>query len=198
MNTKSKVTFSVDLNKDPDEIFEEIKLRIERELKRKGSGDKTSAFLEKLHEISNEHVSTDFLTTNDLIRGLAPFASPAMKGRILDSSPTGRRKTISMNKELFDQICELLAKPNSNKAAIARKTGASVVQVRKIATGGYDKKYKGLKLPSIEKSTSTPPKLTAKPKLPSSPLKPPSPSFRPVIKKERSVTRPPMRLVKPS
>ena len=48
MNTKSKVTFSVDLNKDPDEIFEEIKLRIERELKRKGSGDKTSAFLAKV------------------------------------------------------------------------------------------------------------------------------------------------------
>ncbi|MDG1138428.1 MAG: hypothetical protein P8N49_02780 [Opitutales bacterium] len=198
MNTKSKVTFSVDLNKDPDQIFEEIKLRIERELKRKGSGDITSAFLEKLHEICNEHVSSDFQTTNDLIRGLAPFASPAMKDRILDSSPTGRRKTISMDKELYDQICELLAKPDSNKAAIARKTGASVVQVRKIATGGYDKKYKGLKLPKVENSTPAQPKLTSKPKLPLTPPKPPSPSFRPVIKKDRSVTRPPMRLVKPS
>ena len=147
MSTKSKVTFSVDLNKDPDELFEEIKLRIEREMKRKGSADRTCAFLEKLHEISNEHTGSTFESTNDLIRALADFASPAMKSRVLDSSPTGRRKTISMNKELYEQICAQLAKPNPNKAAIARKTGVSVVQVRKIASGGYDKKYDKTQLP---------------------------------------------------
>ena len=46
-----------------------------------------------------------------------------------------------MNKELFEQIADLLSKPNPNKAEIARKTGVSVVQVRKVAFGGYDKKY---------------------------------------------------------
>lgn len=200
MSTKSKVTFSVDLNKDPDELFEEIKLRIEREIKRKGSGDRTSAFLEKLHEISNEHIDSDFSTTNDLIRALAPFASPAMKSRIMDSSPTGRRKTVSMNKELYEQICSLLAKPNPNKAAIARTTGVSVVQVRKIASGGYDKKYKGTKLPEADKPGLPLPQLkpTPRPKLPLSPPKPPAPGLRPVLKKDRSVTRPPMRMIKPS
>ena len=35
----------------------------------------------------------------------------------------------------------MLAEPNPNKAAISRETGVSVVQVRKVATGGYDQKY---------------------------------------------------------
>ena len=120
MSKKSKVTFSVDLDKDPDLIFEEIKLWIERELKKKGSGDKRSAFLSKLHEISNEHIKTSFKTSNDLIRALAEFASPKMRDRIFDSSPTGRRKTISMSQELYDQILSLLSKPKSNKADLLR------------------------------------------------------------------------------
>ena len=46
-----------------------------------------------------------------------------------------------MNKEIYDEIQTLLAKPNPNKAAIARETGVSVVQVRKVAEGGYDSKF---------------------------------------------------------
>ena len=46
-----------------------------------------------------------------------------------------------MNKELFEQISKLLNVKNPNKAKIARQTGVSVVQVRKIASGGYDKKF---------------------------------------------------------
>jgi hypothetical protein len=190
MSTKSKVTFSVDLNKDPDELFEEIKLRIEREIKRKGSGDRTSAFLEKLHEISNEHIDSDFSTTNDLIRALAPFASPAMKSRIMESSPTGRRKTVSMNKELYEQICSLLAKPNPNKAAIARKTGVSVVQVRKIASGGYDKKYNKSKL-SLAKPTGKNEQAKLKLSTPPSPV-----AQRPsnISQRTASVTQPPIKV----
>jgi len=190
MSTKSKVTFSVDLNKDPDELFEEIKLRIEREMKRKGSADRTFAFLEKLHEISNEHTGSTFENTNDLIRALADFASPAMKSRVLDSSPTGRRKTVSMNQELYEQIRALLAKPNANKAAIARKTGVSVVQVRKIASGGYDKKYNKAKLPLVNPTGKNE---QAKLKLST----PPSPvAQRPsnVSQRPASVTQPPFKV----
>ena len=61
--------------------------------------------------------------------------------RFLNTSPSGRRKTISMSKEIFQQIKSLLAEPNPNKAAIARETGVSVVQVRKVADGGYDGKF---------------------------------------------------------
>jgi len=188
MSKKSRITFSVDLDKDPDLIFEEIKLRIERELKRKGSSDKQAALLSVMHEVCNEHTGSDFASTNDLIRALADFASPKMKARILDSSPTGRRKTISMNQEMFDQITSLLALPDANKAAIARKTGVSVVQVRKVAFGGYDKKYgKG-------KKVTLTPKLPEERTTPRLPIQPPKPPLQNLIRKERSVTRPPMRL----
>ena len=193
MSKKTKVTFSVDLDKDPDVIFEEIKLRIERELNRKGSSDKNAAFLSKLHEISNEHIDSSFKNTNDLIHALAEFATPKMRERIFDSSPTGRRKTISMNKELYEQISSLLSKPNSNKADIARKTGVSVVQVRKVAFGGYDRKYgnkSSLPTPAKELPPSPVTKTDEQVQLPLTPPKPlPSP-----IKKVRSVTRPPMRM----
>ena len=49
-----------------------------------------------------------------------------------------------MDKETYDRIQTLLAKPNPNKAGIARETGVSVVQVRKVADGGYDKKFGGV------------------------------------------------------
>ena len=50
-------------------------------------------------------------------------------------------KTISMNRETFHSVKNLLSKPQPNKAAIAREIGVSVVQVRKVASGGYDKKF---------------------------------------------------------
>ncbi len=196
MSKKSKVTFSVDLDKDPDLIFEEIKLWIERELKKKGSDDKSSAFLSKLHEISNEHIKTSFKTTNDLIRALAEFASPKMRDRIFDSSPTGRRKTISMSQELYDQIQSLLSKPKSNKADIARKTGVSVVQVRKVAFGGYDERYGKPKystsvLTSVEKEG-----FSGQADLPLPQVESPrAPESQPDQDISRTVTRPPMRPV---
>ena len=196
MSKKSKVTFRVDLDKDPDLIFEEIKLWIERELKKKGSGDKNSAFLSKLHEIANEHIKTSFKTTNDLIRALAEFASPKMRDRIFDSSPTGRRKTISMSQELYDQIQSLLSKPKSNKADIARKTGVSVVQVRKVAFGGYEGRYGKPKpsaavLTSVGKEVSSLQTDLPLPKIES----PPAPEKDPDQNISRSVTRPPVRPV---
>ena len=48
-----------------------------------------------------------------------------------------------MSKDAYDEIKKLLAQPNPNKAAIARQTGVSVVQVRKVADGGFDKKFGG-------------------------------------------------------
>ena len=194
MNKKSKVTFSVDLDKDPDIIFEEIKLWIERELNKKGSDDKSLAFLSKLHEISNEHIKTSFKTTNDLIRALAEFASPKMRDRIFDSSPTGRRKTISMSQELYDQIQSLLSEPKSNKADIARKTGVSVVQVRKVAFGGYEKKYGKSKhfssvTTSVAKKTSLRQTDLPLPQIET----PPVPENQNTPRISRTVTRPPMR-----
>ena len=62
-----------------------------------------------------------------------------------------------MNKEIFDEIKDLLAQPNPNKAAIARQTGVSVVQVRKVATGGYDNKFGGESSP-VKSPSSTGPK----------------------------------------
>ena len=195
MSKKSKVTFTVDLDKDPDLIYEEIKLWLERELKKKGSDDKSSAFLSKLHEICNEHIKANFKTTNDLIRALAEFASPKMRDRIFDSSPTGRRKTISMSQELYDQIQSLLSKPKSNKAEIARKTGVSVVQVRKVAFGGYEKKYGKGKATATKSSSNAKKVPSGQTDLPLTPIgKPPVP-VKPRPKIQRSVTRPPMRLV---
>ena len=43
--------------------------------------------------------------------------------------------------EIYQKIKTLLSEPNPNKAAIAREVGVSVVQVRKVAVGGYEKKF---------------------------------------------------------
>lgn len=64
-----------------------------------------------------------------------------------------------MSPELFEEIKSKLAQPNSNKAAIARETGASVVQVRKVANGGFDAKFassRGVKAIKSVKSDPTP------------------------------------------
>ena len=96
-----------------------------------------------MHEKVNEEIGTDYRSINDLIRALTQFANPKLKEKISSSSASGRRVTISMTKDLFEDIKSKLANPNPNKAAIARETGASVVQVRKVASGGYDAKFSG-------------------------------------------------------
>jgi len=118
-----------------------VALGAEREHKKIHTKKKVDVFLSKLHEIVNEHTGLRLSSTNHLIRALAPHSTPALQGKLARTSPTGRRKTISMTKELFEQISKLLNVKNPNKAKIARQTGVSVVQVRKIASGGYDKKF---------------------------------------------------------
>ena len=136
----TKLTFDVDFNKDPEEILKEIQERAKAEVAKRESKIKYASFLSKLHEKVNEEIGTEFKSINDLIRALTQFANPKLKEKI-SSSETGRRVTISMTGELFQEIKSKLALPNPNKAAIARETGASVVQVRKVASGGYDQKF---------------------------------------------------------
>ena len=151
----TKISFDVDFNQDPEKILKEIQKRAEAEVAKRESKEKESAYLSNLHEVVNKEIGTDYKNINALIRALTKYATPSVRDKILTTSPSGRRKTISMNKEIYDQIQSLLSKPNPNKAAIARETGASVVQVRKVAEGGFDKKYGGLttsgKAPPIPK-----------------------------------------------
>jgi hypothetical protein len=137
----TKLSLDLDFTKSPEEVFAEIKKRTEQEYKKFHTKKKVDVFLSQLHEIVNEHTGLRLSGTNDLIRALTPHSTPALQDKLSRTSPTGRRKTISMTKELFEQISGLLNAKNSNKAKIARRTGVSVVQVRKIASGGYDKKY---------------------------------------------------------
>ncbi len=148
----TKLTFDIDFNKDPEEILREIQERAKEEVAKRESKEKTKIYLSNLHKRVNEDLGTKYASINDLIRALSAHANPKSRSKTQAISPTGRRITISMNKEIFDEIKDLLAQPNPNKAAIARQTGVSVVQVRKVATGGYDNKFEGessLDKPSI-------------------------------------------------
>jgi len=139
----TKLTFDVDFSEDPEKILKQIQDRAKAEVEKRESKDKVSAYLSKLHEKVNEDISSEYKSTTDLIKALTPFASPALKDKLSSTSASGRRKTISMDKATFDKIKELLTESNPNKAAIGRETGVSVVQVRKVASGGYDKKFEG-------------------------------------------------------
>jgi hypothetical protein len=168
----TKLTFDVDFNKDPEEILKEIQERAKAEVAKRESKIKYASFLSKLHEKVNEEIGTEFKSINDLIRALTQFANPKLKEKI-SSSETGRRVTISMTSELFHEIKSKLSLPNPNKAAIARETGASVVQVRKVASGGYDQKFADEKSSNSSNSPSQAASLP-KPDLPAPSL--PSPT----------------------
>ena len=155
----TKLTFDVDFTKDPEEILQEIQERAKAEVAKRESKIKSAAFLSNLHEKVNQEIGTDFKTVNDLIRALTAYANPKLRDKISSTSPSGRRVTISMSKELFEEIKSKLSQPNSNKAAIARETGASVVQVRKVANGGFDAKFassKNVKAHQSLKSETSP------------------------------------------
>ncbi|MDG1326454.1 MAG: hypothetical protein P8P49_11865 [Opitutales bacterium] len=137
----TKISFDVDFSKDPEQILKEIQERAKAEVEKRESKERNAAYLSKLHESVNEKIGTDFNSVSDLIRALTPFAAPGLRDKLSGTTATGRRKTISMNKTIFDEIKKLLTEPNPNKAAIARKTGVSVVQVRKVADGGFDSRY---------------------------------------------------------
>ena len=137
----TKISFDVDFSQDPEKILQEIQKRAEAEVAKREAKDIEARYLSKLHEVVNKEIGSDFKNVNALIRALTKYASPSVRDKIENTSPSGRRKTVSMDKETYDHIQALLAKPNPNKAAIARETGVSVVQVRKVAVGGYDKKF---------------------------------------------------------
>lgn len=153
----TKISFDVDFSKDSENILQEIQERAKAEVEKRDNKVKSSAYLSTLHEKVNEELKTDYKSVTDLIRALTPFASSSLKDKISSTSPTGRRKTVSMNKETYDLITDLLSNPKPelrrqdlkpNQTAIARETGVSVVQVRKVATGGYDKKFGGKSIDS--------------------------------------------------
>jgi hypothetical protein len=181
----TKLTFDVDFTKDPEEILREIQEQAKQEVAKHESKERASIYLSKLHEVVNHQLGTSYKSLSELVRVLTALTKPgSFKGKTPKISPTGRRITISMTQELYNEIKTLLAKPSPNKAAIARETGVSVVQVRKVATGGFDSKFsKG-----FTKSTKpTAPSPVSKPTLPELPkpstsaqpnqLKLPSPSF---------------------
>ena len=169
----TKISFDIDFSKDPEQILKEIQERAKAEVEKRESKERNSAYLSKLHESVNEKIGTEFNTVSDLIRALTPFAAPALRDKLSGTTASGRRKTISMNKTIFEEIKKLLTESDPNKAAIARKTGVSVVQVRKVAEGGFDSKYIGSD--SSSGSSSTP---KESPSLPS--IAPP-----PIIEEEK-------------
>jgi len=152
----TKISFDVDFSQDPEKILQEIQKRAEAEVAKREAKDKEANYLSKLHEVVNKEIGSDYKNINALIRALTKYATPSVRDKIVSTSPTGRRKTVSMDKETYDRIQTLLARPNPNKAAIARETGVSVVQVRKVADGGYDKKFGGVmtvgKVPPMPKA----------------------------------------------
>ena len=137
----TKLTFDIDFNKDPEEILREIQERAKEEVAKRESKEKSKIYLTNLYKQVNQDLGTNYTSINDLIKALTACASPKGRAKIAQTSPSGRRVTISMDKQIFDEIKDLLSKPNPNKAAIARQTGVSVVQVRKVAKGGYDHKF---------------------------------------------------------
>jgi hypothetical protein len=156
----TKISFDVDFSKDPDQILKEIQERAKAEVEKRESKERSAAYLSNLHEAVNDKIGTEFKSVSDLIRALTPFAAPSLRDKLSGTTSTGRRKTLSMSKDIYEEIKKLLAEPNPNKAAIARETGASVVQVRKVAEGGFDSKYSGGLSTSVEKPapvSETPP-----------------------------------------
>ena len=137
----TKISFDVDFSKDPELILKEIQERAKAEVEKRESKERNAAYLSKLHETVNEKIGTEFKSVSDLIRALTPFAAPSLREKLAGTTVSGRRKTISMNKNVYDEVKKLLSEPNPNKAAIARQTGVSVVQVRKVADGGFDEKF---------------------------------------------------------
>ena len=152
----TKISFDVDFSEDPETILKQIQDRAKAEVDKRESKEKVSTYLSKLHEKVNDDLQTKYKSTTDLIKALTPFASAVLKDKLFATSPSGRRKTISMDKETFDKIKELLAEPNPNKAAIGRESGVSVVQVRKVASGGYDEKFEGDALTDSNKESTAP------------------------------------------
>ena len=116
----TKISFDVDFSKDPEKILQEIQERARAEVEKRENKERNAAFLSKLHETVNEKIGTDFKSASDLIKALTPFATPSLRDKLSGTTASGRRKTISMTKEIYDEEKSLLSEANPNKAAIAR------------------------------------------------------------------------------
>jgi hypothetical protein len=145
----TKISFDLDFNKDSETLLREIQDQAKAEVEKREGKERAKAHLSNLHETVNDKIGTTYGSVTELVRALSEYSSPAMRERISGSRVGGRRKTISMNRELYEQIKEALAKPSPNKAAIARGANVSVVQVRKVANGGYDEKFEGTSVGSV-------------------------------------------------
>jgi hypothetical protein len=145
----TKISFDLDFNKDSETLLREIQDQAKAEVEKREGKERAKAYLSNLHETVNDKIGTTYGSVTELIRALAEHSSPTMRERISGSSVGGRRKTVSMGRDLYEQIKDALAKPSPNKAAIARETNVSVVQVRKVADGGYDEKFGGSSVESI-------------------------------------------------
>ena len=187
----SKITFNIDPSQSFDEALEEFEKLYNNELDKNQRRQKKDLFLSNLYKLVNSQLNTNFKSTNCLIQSLSPFASSSFREKLSKTTSSGRRKTISMNKEIFFSIKKLLSKASPNKAAIAREVGVSVVQVRKVATGGYDKKY-GLSTPISLKTKESPTHRNAATK--TFPLSPTTPEIdKTQSKPNNNLTRPPLR-----
>ena len=145
----TKISFDLDFNKDSETLLKEIQDQAKAEVEKREGKERAKAYLSNLHETVNDKIGTAYGSVTELVRALAEHSSPAMRERISGSTAGGRRKTVSMDRDLYEQIKKALAKPSPNKAAIARETNVSVVQVRKVAEGGYDEKFGGSSVESI-------------------------------------------------
>ena len=190
----NKITLKIDSSSSYDKTLEEFKSSNKRELEKKNNKDKTDLYLSNLHNLVNSNINTNFGNINSLIHALIPYASSTFKLK-LENSGSGRRKTISMNKEIFLSIKSLLNRPTPNKAEIARQLGVSVVQVRKVAGGGYDKKYLSTSTDRINT-----PKEKLKVEINEGTIQKTFPSVPPFPSKDKSntekpdsITRPPMK-----
>ena len=96
----TKISFDVDFSQDPEKILQEIQKRAEAEVAKREAKDKEANYLSKLHEIVNKEIGSDFKNVNALIRALTKYATPSVRDKIISTSPTGRRKTVSMEKDL--------------------------------------------------------------------------------------------------
>ena len=143
----TKISFDLDFSKDSETLLKEIQDKAKSEVEKRETKERANSYLSELHQKVNEEIGTSYKSATDLIRALSEHASPLMRDRISGSSPTGRRKTVSMTKELYRRIKDELDKPSPNKAAIARETGVSVVQVRKVAAGGFEGKFSDSAIP---------------------------------------------------
>ena len=157
----TKISFDVDFSKDPEKILQEIQERAKAEVEKRENKERNAAYLSKLHENVNEKIGTDFKSVSDLIKALTPFAAPSLRDKLSGTTASGRRKTVSMTQEIYHEVKKLLSESNPNKAAIARQTGISVVQVRKVAEGGFDSKFDGSEPSKPEKVS--PPSFSSEP-----------------------------------